>query len=218
MDKELKLSAETTARLNDYAAMHQLSPVDLVEKLTSVEKLNELFDQASVIDTDAESTFLKEAVTSLINQTHVVQISGQPHTGKTPFLLKLVRTFGDAKVVLLTTEFQSLPANVLQVVVKDTDTFKAALEQVGRVKPVALFVDFNGLADLNTDDNEEVFKRFANLFSHGVRLVYTLEAAEDAEVLDAVAYKPLKRSVSDIHLTRKRLNDEIHYGFVKRGL
>lgn len=218
MDKELKLSAETTARLNDYAAMHQISPVDLAEKLTSVEKLNELFDKAPVIDTAAEETFLKEAVASLINQTQVVQISGQSHTGKTPFLLKLVRKFADVKVVLLTTEYRSLPVNVLQVVVKDSDAFKAALEQVGRVKPAALFVDFNGLADLNDDDNEEVFKRFSNLFSHGVRLVYTLEASEDADVLEAVAYKPLKRSVSDIYLTRKRLDDEIHYGFIKRGL
>lgn len=217
MVEELKLSAETTARLNDYAAMHQMSPVDLVEKLTSVEKLNELFDKAPVIDTEAEETFLKEAVTSLINQTQVVQISGQPHTGKTPFLLKLARTFADAKVVLLTTEFRSLPANVLQVVVKDGDTFKAALEQVGRVKPAALFVDFNGLADLAADDREEVFKRFSYLFNHGIRLVYTLEAPEDADALEAVAYKPLKRSVLDIYLTRKRFDDEIHYGFINRG-
>lgn len=214
MVKELKLSAETTTRLNDYAAMHQISPVDLAEKLTSVEKLNKFFDKAPVIDTAAEETFLKEAVTSLINQTHVVQISGQPHTGKTPFLLKLVREFAAAKVVLLTTEYHSLPANVLQVVVKDSDDFKEALEQVGRVKPVALFVDFN----LNADVSEEVFKRFSSLFNHGIRLVYTVDAPEDADALEAVVYKPLKRSVLDIYLTCKRLDDEIHYGFIKRGL
>lgn len=217
MDKELKLSAETTVRLNDYAVMHQISPADLVEKLTSVEKLNDLFAKAPVIDTAAEETFLKEAAASLINQTQVVQISGQPHTGKTPFLLKLVRKFAAAKVVLLTTEYRSLPANVLQVVVKDGDTFKEALEQVGRVKPAALFVDFNGLTDLDADDREEVFKRFSSLFNHGTRLVYTVEASEDADALEAVGYKPLKRSVLDICLTRKRLDDEIHYGFIKRG-